>query len=136
MIQVDPPPSFQVSPFQLSPPGSSGLGMVWVRHKCLPVAGSHPSMKPRVPNSAPEMPVNTTPSFKSYAEGFFRMIDVVGVDHVGLGTDQMGLLGPSSLPSYADLPQLAAALRAKFNDAEVAKLLGGNYRRVFEASLA
>jgi len=81
-------------------------------------------------------PVNTTPSFKSYAEGFFRMIDVVGVDHVGLGTDQMGLLGPSSLPSYADLPQLAAALRAKFNDAEVAKLLGGNYRRVFEASLA
>ena len=24
MIQVDPPPSFQVSPFQVSPPGSSG----------------------------------------------------------------------------------------------------------------
>ena len=48
----------------------------------------------------------------------------------------MGLLGPSSLPSYADLPQLAAALRTKFNDAEVAKLLGGNYRRVFEACLA
>jgi membrane dipeptidase len=81
-------------------------------------------------------PVNTNPSIKSYAEGFFRMIDVVGVDHVGLGTDQMGLLGPSSLPSYADLPQLAAALRAKFNEADVAKLLGGNYRRVFEASLA
>lgn len=80
-------------------------------------------------------PVNTNPSIKSYAEGFFRMIDVVGVDHVGLGTDQMGLLGPSSLPSYADLPQLAAALRTKFNDADVAKLLGGNYRRVFEASL-
>jgi membrane dipeptidase len=81
-------------------------------------------------------PVNTNPSIKSYAEGFFRMIDVVGVDHVGLGTDQMGLLGPSSLPSYADLPQLAAALRAKFNEADVAKLLGGNYRRVFEATLA
>ena len=39
MIQVDPPPSFQVSPFQVSPPGSSGLGTVWVRHRCLPVCG-------------------------------------------------------------------------------------------------
>ena len=67
VIQVDPPPSFQVSPFQVSPPGSSGDGIVWVRHRCLPVAGSHPSMKPRVPNSAPEMPVMTTPSATSGA---------------------------------------------------------------------
>jgi hypothetical protein len=41
------------------------VGMVWVRHRCLPVAGSQPSMKPRVPNSAPEMPVKTTPSATS-----------------------------------------------------------------------
>ena len=27
VIHVDPPPSFQVSPFQVSPPGSSGLGI-------------------------------------------------------------------------------------------------------------
>jgi membrane dipeptidase len=44
-------------------------------------------------------------------------------------------LGASSLPSYADLPQLAAALRTKFTADETAKLLGGNYRRVFQASL-
>jgi hypothetical protein len=27
----------------------------------LPVSGSQPSMKPRMPNSAPEMPVTSTP---------------------------------------------------------------------------
>jgi membrane dipeptidase len=74
-------------------------------------------------------------TYASFAEGFARMVDVAGVDHVGLGTDQMGLPGGTTMPSYADLPQLAAALRTRFNADETAKLLGGNYRRVFEASL-
>jgi membrane dipeptidase len=64
------------------------------------------------------------------------MVDVAGINHVGLGTDQLGLPGGTTMPSYADLPQLAAALRTRFNADETAKLLGGNYRRVFEASLA
>jgi membrane dipeptidase len=76
------------------------------------------------------------PSIVSYAtDGFARMVDVAGIDHVGLGTDQMGLPGGSIMPSYADLPQLAAALATRFNAEETAKLLGGNYRRVFEASI-
>ena len=74
------------------------------------------------------------PNIVAYAtDGFARMVDVVGIDHVGLGTDQLGLVGASAMPSYADLPQLAAALRMKFNAEETAKLLGGNFRRVFEA---
>ena len=64
------------------------------------------------------------------------MVDVAGIDHVGLGTDQLGLVGPSTMPSYADLPKLAAALRARFNAEETAKLLGGNYQRVFAATLS
>lgn len=76
------------------------------------------------------------PNLVSYAtDGFAKMVDVVGIDHVGLGTDQLGLVGPSSMPSYTDLPQLAAALRTRFNEEETAKLLGGNFRRVFEASV-
>lgn len=76
------------------------------------------------------------PNVVAYAmEGFARMVDVVGINHVGLGTDQRGLGGTSAMPSYADLPQLAAALRTKFNAEETAKLLGGNFRRVFEASV-
>jgi membrane dipeptidase len=73
------------------------------------------------------------PNMVSYADGFAKMAEVVGVDHVGLGTDLLGLVGASTLPGYADLPQLAVALRGKFTAEETAKLLGGNYRRVFEA---
>jgi len=76
------------------------------------------------------------PSYAGYADGFAKMVDVAGIDHVGLGTDQLGLVGASTMPSYADLPRLAAALRAKFTADETAKLLGGNYRRVFDASLS
>jgi membrane dipeptidase len=76
------------------------------------------------------------PNIVAYAtDGFAKMVDIVGIDHVGLGTDQLGLVGASAMPSYADLPQLAAALRTRFNAEETAKLLGGNFRRVFEASV-
>jgi membrane dipeptidase len=75
------------------------------------------------------------PTYKAYAEGFARMVDLAGIDHVGLGSDLLGLVGASVLPGYADLPQLAAALRGRFTAEETAKLLGGNYRRVFEACL-
>ncbi len=75
------------------------------------------------------------PNVVAYADGFARMVDVAGIDHVGLGTDLLGLVGASALVNYNDLPQLAAALRSKFSPEETAKLLGGNYRRVFQASL-
>jgi len=81
-------------------------------------------------------PVQDVAHVNSYANGIARMVDVIGVDHVGIGTDQMGLLGPSSLPSYADLPQLAAALSTRFKPPEISRLLGGNYRRVFEECIA
>lgn len=73
--------------------------------------------------------------FKAYARGFARMADVVGVDHVGLGTDLLGLVGSSTIENYDEVPQLAAALRERFSVEETAKILGGNYRRVFEVSL-
>lgn len=75
------------------------------------------------------------PNVVAYAEGMARMAEVVGVNHVGLGTDHLGLVGASALPDYTELPQLAAALRTRFNAEETAKILGGNYRRVFEASV-
>jgi len=81
-------------------------------------------------------PVTQAANVSSYADSISRMVDVVGVDCVGIGTDQLGLTGPSALPSYADLPQLAAALSTRFRPDEINKLLGGNYRRVFEACIA
>lgn len=68
------------------------------------------------------------------AEGMARMVDVAGVDHVGLGTDMQGLTGGSSVPDYTVLPYLAAALLARgFKADEMLKLMGGNYVRVFAA---
>jgi membrane dipeptidase len=81
-------------------------------------------------------PVAQVANVNSYAENIARMVEVVGIDHVGIGTDHLGLLGPSCLPSYTDLPQLAAALSTRFKPTEISKLLGGNYRRVFEACIA
>ncbi|WP_268962189.1 membrane dipeptidase [Paraburkholderia domus] len=70
------------------------------------------------------------------AESVKRMADVVGVDHVGLGSDMLGFISPPVFRSYEQLPDLASALLpAGFSQAEVGAILGGNYRRVFEASV-
>jgi len=82
-------------------------------------------------------PASRFPDLAALAGGMAEMVDHVGIDHVGLGTDSMGLVGPSIFDDYARLPELAQALLDHgFHADEAGKLLGGNYRRVFEASLA
>jgi len=77
------------------------------------------------------------PDMTALAGGMASMAAVVGVDHVGLGTDSMGLVGPATFDSYARLPGLTTALLAAgFGRDDVRKLLGGNYARVFAASMA
>lgn len=77
------------------------------------------------------------PSVAAMAEGIMRMVDVVGVAHVGVGTDMGGLIAGSCLPGYEHMPALAAALlHIGFQADEVRKIMGGNYLRVFAASLA
>jgi len=62
-----------------------------------------------------------------------RMTDIVGVEHVGLGTDMLGFISPPVFRSYEQLPELGGALLAAgFSAAEVDRLLGGNYRRVLQ----
>ncbi|MDR3535742.1 MAG: membrane dipeptidase [Acetobacteraceae bacterium] len=81
-------------------------------------------------------PASIYPTLPAMAAGMARLVDAVGIDHVGLGTDLRGLVGPSVLPDYDALPGLAEALLAAgFNAAEMGKLLGGNYARVFLASV-
>ena len=76
------------------------------------------------------------PDMAAMAGGIARMAAVVGVDHVGLGTDQMGLVGSATFETYDRLPELASALLAVgFGPADVRKILGGNYERVFAATM-
>ncbi len=81
-------------------------------------------------------PSSEFPDMESFAEGMARMVGVVGVQHVGLGSDMLGLLVPAIFAKYRDLPWLADALgRTGFSTDEIALLLGGNYLRVFAATL-
>lgn len=81
-------------------------------------------------------PVSIFPDLDAMAAGMARMVDAAGIDHVGLGSDMRGLVGPSVLPDYDRLPLLVQALLSVgFKPDEVAKLLGGNYARVFAATL-
>ncbi len=82
-------------------------------------------------------PASRFPSMDAYAHGIAAMIDVVGVDHVGLGSDMLGLTGPAVFDSYAQLPALRLALHdTGFDRGEIARICGGNYARVFEAATA
>jgi len=81
-------------------------------------------------------PSSVFPDLAALAAGIARMVDATGIDHVGLGTDMNGLTAPPSFASYRQLPDLGAALMARgFNAEEMRKLLGGNYARVFAATL-
>jgi membrane dipeptidase len=80
------------------------------------------------------------PSFASlagYVEGVARAAETLGVDHVGFGTDNGGLGQSQAVWSdYADFPLVVQLLRRRgFSAADVGKLVGGNYVRVFNQSV-
>ena len=61
------------------------------------------------------------------------MVDVVGVEHVSIGTDQSA--SPGLLPSYDGFSLVVdAMLRGGFTPADTAKIVGGNYLRIFAAA--
>lgn len=70
------------------------------------------------------------PGLERYVEGIKEMVDVVGVDHVGVGTDQQA--NPGALQDYAAFGALAEAmLQGGFSAEETGKILGGNFLRIF-----
>jgi membrane dipeptidase len=74
------------------------------------------------------------PSLDKYVDGLKEMVDVVGVDHVCVGTDQQ--VAPGSLQNYSQWVHLVAAmLRGGFSPEEAGKVAGANYMRVFRAAV-
>jgi membrane dipeptidase len=75
------------------------------------------------------------PSLPRYVDGLKEMADVVGVDHVSIGTDTSS--NPGLFPEYDHFTELVdAMLRGGFTPADAAKIVGGNYLRIFAASTA
>ncbi len=82
-------------------------------------------------------PTTVYRTMASMIEGIKRLCDVIGVAHVGLGSDMLGLLEPSVFASYAQLPSLTRAMiDSGFSADEAAAILGDNYARVFAQSMA
>ncbi len=71
-------------------------------------------------------------SFDEFADNTKRLVDVVGVDHVGLGTDMDGNLEPV----FADYKQLGtwadALVQRGLSRSDAEKVLGGNMLRVLQ----
>jgi membrane dipeptidase len=66
-------------------------------------------------------------------DGLKEMADVVGVDHVSIGTDAGARGGLyERYDGYAAL--VDAMLRGGFASDDVAKIVGGNYLRILAAS--
>ena len=74
------------------------------------------------------------PSLDRYIDGLKEMAEVVGVDHVSIGTDQFDSRG--CVENYTRWVHLVAAiLRGGFTAEEAGKIAGGNYMRIFRAAV-
>ena len=74
-------------------------------------------------------------SFSDYIDSIQRLVDTVGMDHAAIGTDMDANFQPV-LRSYRDWSLIPAALLARgMHDEEVAKIMGGNFLRVFKSNL-
>ena len=63
-------------------------------------------------------------------------VKLIGIDHVGIGSDFDGVSGhlPPELKTVADYPHLVAGLQARgYDDAGIRKILGGNLLRAWAA---
>jgi membrane dipeptidase len=74
------------------------------------------------------------PSLDKLVDGLKEMAEIVGVDHVSIGTDQH--VTPGSVKDYTQWVHLVAAmLRGGFTPEETGKIAGGNYMRIFLAAI-
>jgi membrane dipeptidase len=84
-------------------------------------------------------PISIRPgNFSTFIDHIKRMVDTVGVEHVAIGTDLAGMNLRSALfTDWAEWRSIPAALLDRgFTRADVGKIVGGNARRLLDATLA
>lgn len=74
------------------------------------------------------------PTLEHVLDHIDHMVRIMGVEHVGLGSDFDGFFDPppEGLEDVSHLPALSAGLRQRnYTPEEIEKILGGNWLRVF-----
>jgi microsomal dipeptidase-like Zn-dependent dipeptidase len=73
-------------------------------------------------------------TFDTFLTNIDHVISVAGVDHVGIGTDLNGLGVNTVIPTHKEFALIPAGLLARgYPEGDVAKIIGGNFMRVFLA---
>ncbi len=72
--------------------------------------------------------------FALFMRALFHCLDIVGVDHCGIGADWDGGGGLRDMEDISANPRITAALIARgYSEADIAKIWGGNIMRVLRA---
>jgi membrane dipeptidase len=76
------------------------------------------------------------PDIELLMHHFDHIVKLIGIDHVGLGSDFDGIdSAPLQLKTVLDYPEFTKALiKRGYNDTDIAKVLGGNFLRVYRAN--
>jgi membrane dipeptidase len=75
-------------------------------------------------------------SLDQYMDHIQHMVDVAGIDHVGIASDFDGGGGITGWMDASQTPNVTAALQARgFSEDDIAKIWGGNLLRVWQAAI-
>jgi len=76
------------------------------------------------------------PSIELLVDHVDHIVKLIGIDHVGIGADFDGAESfPQGIDSVADFPKVTAALLKRgYKEADVKKILGGNFVRLLKAN--
>ena len=71
-----------------------------------------------------------------YVDHIVHMVEVAGIDHVGIAADFDGGGGVTGWQDASQTPNVTAELRRRgFSDADIAKIWGGNLLRAWQAAI-
>ncbi len=72
-------------------------------------------------------------SFEDFLDEILRMVELLGAEHVSIGTDMDANYQPV-MSSHREMPSLAAGLDERgLGEPEIALVMGGNFLRLFES---
>jgi len=71
-------------------------------------------------------------NFQTYLRELDYVKNLVGADHVGIGTDLLGIGSETAIPTHKEFAFIPAGLLSRgYSETDVVKIVGGNFMRIF-----